>query len=166
MKRTLFAVGIIAMLTVGGAFAATNTGNVNVTATVANNCTITAGAVNFGAYDPIGANLAADLDQTGSLTVQCTKSATPSGVALGVGSNAGLGSYGTRAMSNGTDHLGYELFTTSTRNTVWNAANMMTPAGPFGVTHTSTMTIYGRVGKAQDVSAGSYTDSVVATINF
>ncbi len=165
MKKTLLAVGIITLVSVGSAFAATNTGNVNVTATVANNCTITAGAVNFGAYDPIGANLTADLDQTGTMTVLCTKGATPTGVLLGASANTG-GTYGTRTMASGTERLGYELFTNSARSTVWTPTTAVPVTGTFGVNNPKTLTIYGRVGHGQDVAAGSYADTVIATINF
>ena len=89
--------------------------NVAVTANVASNCVMTAGSVAFGAYDPLVTHAAANLDQTGSVSVACVKG-TVANVGLGDGSNFS----GSRRMSNGTDFLDYELYTTAGRTTVWD----------------------------------------------
>jgi spore coat protein U-like protein len=133
--------------------------NVAVTANVASNCVMTAGSVAFGAYDPLVTHAAANLDQTGSVSVACVKG-TVANVGLGAGSNFS----GSRRMSNGTDFLGYELYTTAGRTTVWDTTNRV---GYTAASKASTsLTIYGRVPSNQDVSAGSYTDTVVAQAEF
>lgn len=134
--------------------------NVAVSASVAANCVLTAGSIAFGAYDPLVANDTADLDQSGTFTIRCVK-----GVAANVGLGDGL--YVGRRMSNGgTERLDYELYQNAGRTTVW------TDTGAGRLTYTaanksaSTLTIYGRVAAGQDVAAGSYVDTVVASAEF
>ena len=92
--------------------------NVAVTANVASNCVMTAGSVAFGAYDPLVAHASAHLDQTGSVSVACVKG-TVATVGLGDGANYSSG----RRMTNGTDFLSYDLYTTAGRTTVWDTTN-------------------------------------------
>jgi spore coat protein U-like protein len=145
------------------ALAQTASTNLNVTATVNGNCTITTSAVAFSSYDPVGAHAATDLDGTGTVSVTCTKGAGTR-IDLGLGSNA-AGS--TRRMASGTERLTYELYKDSGRTQVWGSGT--TNGNNIGAAPsraTRNVTVYGRVPAAQDVAAGSYTDTVVATINF
>jgi spore coat protein U-like protein len=144
-------------------FAQTATANLSVSATVAKNCSITTTAVAFGAYDPIVTNAVAPLDGTGSVVVTCTKGAGTR-IDLGLGANA---SGTTRRMAGGGDFLTYELYQTTARTTVWGsgaAAGLTIPVAPSKAART--FTVYGRVPGGQDVTATSYADTVVATINF
>ena len=93
--------------------------NVAVTASVASNCVMTAGSVAFGPYDPLVTHAATNLDQTGSVSVACVKG-TFANVELSDGGNF---SGGTRRMSNGTDFLNYQLYTTAGRTTIWDTTN-------------------------------------------
>lgn len=146
------------------ASAATATANLSVSATVTNNCTISTAALAFGAYDPVVANASADLDGTGTVTVACTKGSTAT-IGLGLGANS---SGSTRRMSDGSsNYLTYELFQDSGRSTVWGnaGAGLLSPvAAPSKAARN--FTVYGRVTSNQDVPAGSYSDTVVATVNF
>jgi spore coat protein U-like protein len=161
--RVALIVGGLALGFAAPAFAQTATANLGVSATVAKNCSITTTAVTFGAYDPIVANDTAPLDGTGSVVVTCTKGAGTR-IDLGLGSNA-TGS--TRRMAGGGDFLTYELYTTTGRTTVWGsgaAAGLTIPAAPSRTARP--FTVFGRVPGGQDVTATSYADTVVATINF
>ena len=146
------------------ASAATATSNLNVSATVTNNCTISTVALAFGSYDPVVAHASANLDGTGTVVVACTKGAVAT-VGLGLGSNA---SGTTRRMTNGSsEFLTYELYQDAGRTTVWgnSGAGLYSPgAAPSKVARN--FTVYGRVVADQDVAAGSYNDTVVATVNF
>ena len=145
------------------AFAQTATANLGVSATVAKNCSISTTPVAFGAYDPIVTNATNPLDGTGTVVVTCTKGAGTR-IDLGLGSNA---SGTTRRMTGGGDFLTYELYTTTARTTVWGsgaAAGLTIPAAPSKAART--YTVYGQVAGGQDVTATSYADTVVATINF
>jgi spore coat protein U domain-containing protein, fimbrial subunit CupE1/2/3/6 len=142
------------------------TSTLNVSMGVSNNCTISTAAVAFGAYDPVVTNAAAPLDGTGSVIIACTKNAATT-VALALGSNAS----GTqRRMTDGAgtpSYANYELYQDSGRATVWGTAGaaLLTPAvAPSKAART--FTVYGRVTAGQDIPAGAYTDSVVATVNF
>lgn len=178
---TAFAAALVSGGVLGAGSATTGTaGNgpsLIVSASVAANCTITTAPVVFGAYDPIAANAAAVLQATGTVSIACTKGATAISVGLGGGGNSGSAAPGTtRAMAGGTlpGFLSYELFKPSaiTPNaacaytSVWGSG-----ANVFSVENSPskasrTYNICGQVPAGQDVSVGSYTDTVVATVNF
>jgi spore coat protein U domain-containing protein, fimbrial subunit CupE1/2/3/6 len=170
VKRSIKLVGIMAAAGIAfagfgatKAKAATATANLSVTATVTTNCTISTVALAFGSYDPVVANAAANLDGTGTVVVACTKGATAT---IGLG-NGGNFSGGARRMSNGTEFLTYEVYNEATRTTVWtNAVGGLLSTGAAPSKVARNFTVYGRVTSNQDVAAGNYTDTVVATVNF
>lgn len=155
------------------AHAATATANLNVQAQVNASCTISTTVVDFGSYDPVGANAStAKTNSGGSVTIACTKGSAPS-IGLGLGANA---SGAVRRMSNGTDFLSYELYMppNTTPNspcgaltTVWGTtgANLFVPSVPPS-SASRTYNVCGAIPAAQDVGVGAYTDVVVATVNF
>lgn len=157
--------GAIAAAAFGtAASAATATANLGVSATVTNNCTISTAALAFGSYDPVVAHASTNLDGTGTVIVACTKGATAT-IGLGLGSNA-AGSV-RRMKDTGTNYITYELYQDSGRSTVWGTAGgaLLSPGAAPSKTARN-FTVYGRVASNQDVPAGSYTDTVVATVNF
>jgi spore coat protein U domain-containing protein, fimbrial subunit CupE1/2/3/6 len=163
MKRAILSLAVLSLISLP-AFAGSQTANLNVTASVSAVCTISTVTVAFGAYDPVVANAATDLNGTGTLTVACTKGAAAT-IDLGVGNNL---SGGSRRMASGTDFLNYALFKDAARTQVWG-----TPlAGGTTLTYNSaskastSITVYGKVPQAQDVTVGAYSDVVVATINY
>jgi spore coat protein U-like protein len=162
----------VSLLSLGAASsidaATTATQNLSVTASVTANCTITTAPVAFGAYDPVSANASSALNGTGTVSVTCTSGASTT-VTLGQGLNADTGSTDAapvRRMSDGgTNYLSYSLYQDSGRSTVWGNT-----AGT-GLPHTGTgtltaLTVYGAVAAGQNVPAGSYSDTVVATVTF
>jgi spore coat protein U-like protein len=176
-----FGVALLAACFACDVSAGETTSNLNVTATVSQNCLISTNAVAFGSYDPVVTNSAtgAALNGTGSVSVTCTRSSTGVNITLGLGSHA-TGS--TRRMAGGTSgaFLTYELYQPSATTpaasctfpgtTVWNASGggVFTPSGvaDWGASSPKTFNVCGTVPRGQDVSADSYTDSLVATINF
>jgi spore coat protein U-like protein len=156
-------IGVGALVTTTRVSAGTATTNLSVTATISNNCTISTTTVAFGAYDPVVTNASTALDGTGGVTIACTKGAAPT-IGLGLGSNA---SGGTRRMANGTDYLTYELYKETGRTSVWgnSGGDLFTPAAAPSK-EGRTFTVYGRVAAGQDLPAASYSDTVVATVNF
>ena len=135
-----------------------------VSAVVSKNCTITTAPVAFGAYDPVGANSTTPRDAQGVITVTCTKGAEAH-VGLGVGSNA-QGT--TRRMSQGAAaYLAYELYKDSSHTTIWgDTTNTGLPIPAAPNRNPRDFPVYGRIAAAQDAIVGSYTDTVVATVNF
>ena len=155
--------GGLALGTASPALAQSATSTFSASTTVAKNCSITTTPVALGSYDPVVANLAAPLDATGTVVVTCTKGAGTR-IDLGLGTNA-AGS--TRRMAGGGDFLAYELYQDPGRSIAWGTgagAGQAISVAPSKAART--FTVYGRVAAGQDVAAGSYNDTVLATINF
>ena len=169
VKRMMFGLVVAASaagpLSTGSTLlAASATANVTVTATVANNCSITGGALAFGAYDPLVTHATDPKDGSGTFTVACTKGASGVTIDLGQGQNYATG----RRMLAGSDTVGYQLYSDSGRTTIWGSTSGGTTVAvtaPLSKAPVS-YTVYGRIAGGQDVAAGSYTDTVVATVNF
>jgi len=166
MKRAaLFAIALSLATSAFAASVSTSNSN-NITASVAPKCTIGAFAIAFGAYDPFSAT---PLDQTGTVSINCTKG-TSGVISLNLGANA---SGSTRRMQDTGatgNYLTYEIYDNSTRTTVWNTTNTVT-LGPSASKNTAlTATAYGRVTVGQDPQAGgggvNYQDTIVATVTF
>jgi len=160
--RVALMIGGLALGLATPALAQTATANLAVSASVSNNCSITTSAVAFGAYDPVVTNATTPLDSNGAVIVTCTKGAGTR-IDLGLGSNA---SGSTRRMAGGAEFLTYEIYTDSPGGTVWGsgATGRSITAAPSKAPRS--FTVYGRVPAGQDVSATTYNDTVVATINF
>ena len=168
-RRLVATLGIFTLAAAGFTYlagqsvaAGTQSASLAVSATVSNNCTISTAAVSFGSYDPVVTHASANLDGSGTVTIACTKgSVTP--VDLNLGSNA---SGSTRRMAAAGEFLTYELYQDASHSTVWGSgASAMTPSAAANK-NSRDFTVYGRVASAQDVPAGSYSDSVTATVNF
>ena len=132
-------------------------------ASVTNNCTISATAVSFAAYDPVVANATAALDGEGRVTVACTKGASPS-IALNTGANA---SGSTRRLAAGAERLTYELYQNSGRTTAWGSSGgaVLTPGSATSRTARD-FSVYGRIPGQPGRLGRSYADTIVATVNF
>lgn len=91
---------------------ATSTGSVQVSATVASSCSVTATALAFGNYTLV------QLDATSTITATCTNGTTYT-VGLNAGTFAGATTT-TRKMSGpSSNSLNYFLYSDSTRTTNW-----------------------------------------------
>jgi spore coat protein U-like protein len=158
--QTAFVMGG-AMLGVN-AYAADATSSMAVGATVGSTCAISTAPIAFGTYDAV---TKAEINATGSVTVTCTL-----GAATVVKLNQGVNPTGpstdavpVRRMNSGANLLPYSLSTEATMATVWENTT--------GVAHTGTgtatmLTVYGRIAAGVNVPAGTYADTVVATVTF
>lgn len=148
------------------AFAGNATANLAVSATVANNCIISTGALTFGAYDPIVTNASTNKTSSVSVSATCTTGATAT-IRLGQGLNDGTGSAAVpaRNLKSGTDTLAYFLYQPD-NSTVWgNTTGTGVTATADGASHN--YTVYGTIPSGQNVPAhNDYADTVVATIDF
>lgn len=126
----------------------------------AQSCTVTAiTGVAFGAYDPIVANAAAPRDATGQIRYRC-------GAAPLVTLSAGAaGSYQPRQLRQGAKALAYNLYRDAARTQIWGDGTAGTTA-VVGQRGNRTLVIYGRIFPGQPAAAGSYGDTIVATLNF
>lgn len=142
---------------------ATNTFNVRITITAACNITTTAPTdVNFGTQPSTATNV----DNQGALNVNCTPLA-PYTIALDNGQNGTDAN--SRKMSNGTSLVPYQLYRAATRTSadVWGSTTG-TGGNVFSGTGTGVsvpIPVFGRV-PSTNFAAGSYTDTITATITY
>lgn len=158
---------LVGLSAIAPAFAGSDSDNVAVSASVSASCTIAASALSFGAYDPIGANAASPLDAQADLTVQCTNGAAASVVLdLGQNTNGGSADDPKRQMSDGgSNFMSYDLFSDAGHTTIWgNSTN--SDVAYTGTGASEALTMFGRIPAGQNLPAGSYADTVLATINF
>lgn len=151
----------------GTAAAGTATSNLPVSATISANCTIDAsGGVAFGAYDPIVTNKTTALTATGTISTTCTNGSSAT-ITLGQGANAGTGSTAAapvrRMLAGTSNYLSYQLYSNSGMTTVFDGSTGVAVTGTGSAVSTS---VYGSVAAGQNVPAGSYSDTVVATVAF
>lgn len=173
LKRSLVAVALLstAALPFGSALAATaGPSNFTVSATVANNCSISAANVSFGT---VNAGSAAT-NTSSTVTLTCNKGATVSSVALNNGANAS----GTqKRMINGTEFLNYNIDVptgaafngcpAAAAGPEWNATNTIVATPLFTTTGgPKQINICASIPANQFPAAGSYTDTVAVTATY
>ena len=123
-------------------------------------CTIGATPVAFGSYDVLASS---PVDSTGTVTYECVV-----GIQIVVTLSRGSSSTFTpRTMTSGAETLAYNVYLDAARTAIWgdgtggtstySATTILLPV---------TVTVYGRVPASQNVAAGGYADTIVATIIF
>ncbi len=174
-KLTLTALTIALAALAPAALGQSAQSNLAVSASVAANCAIETTPVAFGAYDPLGANATNPLNNSGTVKITCTKGSGAS-ITLGLGANA---SGTTRRMVGGasSDHLTYELYQppsttpgtacTYPAATVWGTSGSnVFASGAAPSKAARTYNVCGTIPGGQDPTTDSYSDTVVATVNF
>lgn len=142
----------------GSANAATANSSMAVSATVQAACSISANPLAFGTYS------ASQVDASTTLSVSCTNTTT-----YNVGLDAGGGTGATvanRKMINGSQTLGYGIYSDSSRSTVWGATVGTNTVAGTGTGSAQTLNVYGRIPAGQLPPPGAYTDTVTATITY
>jgi spore coat protein U-like protein len=126
-------------------------------------CTISTTPVVFGTYNVFNT---APSDSTGTVVYRCNGGGKNIWITVSRGASP---SYFLRAMLNGVDFLGYNLFRDPSRTSIWGDGSSGTgayfEANPPN-NHDTVVTVYGRIPAGQDVRAGAYSDSVSIEINF
>lgn len=129
-------------------------------------CTVTAVGVSFGGYNPLSAT---PLDSTGQVSVICVGLDVFVNYTIAL-SAGGSGSYAPRQMSFLTNRLNYNLYTSSSRTTVWgngtSGTSMASGSYVISLGVADNWTVYGRVTAQQNRVAGAYTDTVTVTVNY
>jgi len=130
-------------------------------------CTVSSAGVAFGAYDPLSGT---PDDSIGTVSSTCTILDPAPEVEIGAGNS---GTFTTRRMSNGGSNLNYNLYTNAGRTIVWGngsgGTGTVTMSGGTPVLffwRTYSATIYGRIPAGQNVTAGSYADTLIIQVNF
>ncbi len=156
-KTTLLATALLAVTPL--ASAATATGNMTVSITIENSCTISANALSFGTPN----TLAADIDAATTVSVTCT-GAGPINIGFGAGAGTGA-TFAGRKMTGATATIDYALYRNVGRTEVLNETTMRIGANSTGVAQS--FPVYGRVFAGQNPKpVGAYSDTVVATVEF
>ncbi|MDR5760207.1 spore coat protein U domain-containing protein [Caballeronia sp. LZ035] len=134
-----------------------------VVAPVINDCSLSATNINFGASGVLNGALTA----TGTLSVACTNNDSYS-IALSAGSGTGASVADRRMTKNGgTEQVKYQLYTNASFSTPWgDGTNGTSVISAFGTGSNQGITVYGRVPPQTTPSAGTYTDTIVATITY
>ena len=131
----------------------------SVTGSVAPICSVSAGTLGFGSYS------GSIVNATATVTVNCTNTA-PYQVSLSGGSSQ---SGSARRMAGPlSSYLSYQLFRDSGRTLTWGdgSAQLGARQGGTGNGSAQSLTVYGRIPAGQTVAAGSYSDSVVVTVEY
>lgn len=147
----------------GGAHAGQATTSFTASAVIAPLCTVTATNLAFGNYSPTSATA---LTGTSTINVFCTSGTTYT-ILLNVGS--GGGTFTTRDMANGSNLMGYNLYTSAAHTTVWGDGTLSTgtvAGSGAGLLTASPNTVYGNIPISQDLPAGTYQSVITVTVNY
>ena len=137
---------------------------VPVAAHAAVKCSVTTVGVAFGVYDVFSS---APLLSAGSVSVRC--------VGLGTGteqvsislSTGGSGSFNPRTLSQGSERLNYNLYLDPGYTQIWgNGTGGTLKHVSVSNNRPAVIPIFGRIPPGQDVSAGTYSDTIVVTIDY
>ena len=147
----------------------------------AGTCTISAPGLSFSNYDPTSS---ADVTGTGSATVNCSDTGVDVLFGFSVSISLSQGSSGTfttRTLKQGAKSLGYNLYLNAgATGTVFGDGTAGT--GTYAICYPGLLApcsgntgqsgqaysvpVYGRITAGQDVSAGNYSDALIATVTF
>jgi spore coat protein U-like protein len=119
-------------------------------------CNVQSNGVAFGNYDTLDP---APLDGVGSLAVQCD-----SNTAFTVDLGPGGATTNQRLLAGIGGILRYNLFTDATRTAIWGDGASGSNLSSTG--SNVTLSIFGRIEARQNVSAGTYTDTVTITLTY
>ncbi len=159
----MLALAAVAALGSEQSLAATTSGTLTVSATVASACLISNGTLAFGVYDPSSSTA---LNGSTTVTLTCTL-----GTAYQIGMAAGAGSGATvslRKLTSGANTLGYRIYRDSGRTLNWgNTPGTDTlDATSSAVTLANTITVYGQIPTGEAVPTGTYADTVAITVTY
>lgn len=156
MRRGVILLAVSFIVAAVEAMAATATGTLNVSATVADTCTVSGTDLAFGTLS----TTAASVEVTpGVVTVTCTSAKASITVTLDGGLNA---SGGTRRMSNGAGStVPYSVYASAGRSSAIAVGGQLYQGAIAAATPTG-LNVYGSV-VAGNYNAGSYTDTLTVT---
>ena len=157
------AAACILSASIGGTngYAAQTTTTFQVTATVLASCAVSATDLTFGNYT---ASSGTPTDNTSTVSVTCTNGLNYT-IALDGGSTNN--DVENRAMTDGSETLGYGLYTTGAYGTIWGDGTGATVTiGGTGDGTQQDHTVFGRIPIGQYVGAGAYSDTETVTVTY
>jgi spore coat protein U-like protein len=161
---TLCAIGVLGVdLHAHRAIAATATGNFQVRITIQESCIIvgTPSPLDFGNQNVLAANV----DATTTLTVQCTTS-TPYNIGLNAGTGAGATIAVRKMTGPGAATVDYSLYQDSPRTVLWGDVIGTNAQAGTGNGSPQAYTVYGRVPPQLTPASGLYTDTITVTVTY
>ena len=127
-------------------------------------CSLSSTSMVFGIYDVL---VTTPLDTTGSVVYRCTQRDHNIMITLDRG---GAVSFATRRMVKASEQLLYNLYIDAARTVIWGDGSGGTQAffarNPQGNNQDLTVPIFGRIPARQDRGIGTYTDTIIVTLNF
>ncbi|HSN69772.1 MAG TPA: spore coat U domain-containing protein [Thermoanaerobaculia bacterium] len=147
---------LMAALAARGLSAGDTTAIVEVSATVAQACRVSATNLQFGGYDPFGIHAGAPLDAECRLKVECTR---PVSASLRLEPHNGTPD--RALLLNGADELVYGLYHDATRLQTW--ADLPLDGGG---SRSVEVPIFGRIFGGQDAISGDYHDTIMVRLDF
>jgi spore coat protein U-like protein len=134
------------------------------TGTVLAVCTVSTAPADFGSYNVL---LPAANDIVTSITVNCNETPPPL-VTISIGPSPNSGGFDPRQMklSGGSEFIDYNLYTDSGRTQIWGdgSGSTFTLSDTVQKKKPWEATIYGRIPPEQDVSIGTYNETLTVTI--
>lgn len=131
--------------------------------TDAASCNVSATSIAFGAYDVF---TPAPSDSLGTVVLSCNGGAKNVAIEISPGQT---GTFAARRLTRASDNLLYNVYVDAARTTVWgdgsSGSQVHIERNPPNNKDLS-VTMFGRVPASQDVSAGSYSDTLTVTVNF
>jgi len=132
----------------------------NVTATIANQCNVSASALDFGST----VNLTAIVNQSSTIQAQCTNT-TPYNIGLNAGTGAGA-TVATRKMTSGGNTINYSLYRDAARSQVWGTTISTNAVSATGTGSTQNHAVYGRVPVQTTPNPATYSDTINVTVTY
>jgi len=127
-------------------------------------CSLSSTSMVFGTYDVL---IATPLDTAGSIVYRCTQRDHNILITLDRG---GAASFATRRMVKGSEQLLYNLYLDAARTVIWGDGTGGTQAfiigNPQGNNQDLSVPIFGRIPARQDRGIGTYSDTIILTLNF
>lgn len=127
-------------------------------------CSLSSTSMVFGTYDVL---VTTPLDTAGSIVYRCTQRDHNIMITLDRGGGA---TFATRRMVKGFEQLLYNLYLDAARTVIWGDGTGGTQAffigNPQANNQDLTVPIFGRIPARQDRGIGSYTDTIIVTLNF
>lgn len=155
------------------ASAQTVTGTIDATITLTAACEVNGATgttgVDFGALD-FGSNTTLFSEATsqvngngsGAVSVQCTPG-NDATLTFGAGQHDGSATGGTRAMSDGTQFVPYDIYSDAGYATALTSGETMSITADGTV---QTVQVYGKAVGGTGLAAGTYTDTIAVTLTF
>ena len=132
-------------------------------ATVINDCIVSATSINFGGSVGV---LTSALAATGTITAKCTNSDSYT-IALNKGTTTGASLSDRQMAGSGSAVVHYQLYTNSGHSTIWgDGTSGNSTSGGTGTGSNQNYTVYGLVSPQTTPAPNLYSDTVTVTVSY